>query len=80
VIESYKKDKKQHYEAIERNKEKSSLMTWTINDFKAVLKFEKNKEDGKMSSTKWVIVHLYKMYGKKRYRSTCRFNCADRQQ
>jgi hypothetical protein len=59
VIESYKKDKKEHDEAIERNKEKSCLMTWTVNNLKAVLKFEKTKEDSKMPSTKRGIVNLY---------------------
>jgi hypothetical protein len=34
-------------------------MKWTVNDLKAVVKLEKNKDDGKMPTTKRGIVDLY---------------------
>jgi hypothetical protein len=37
-IEAYKKDKKEQDEALERNKGKDSLMSWTVSNLKAVIK------------------------------------------
>jgi hypothetical protein len=58
-IETYKKDKSEYDTAIEKNKDKSCLMAWTVNDLKAVVKMETNKEDGPMPNTKKAIVELY---------------------
>jgi hypothetical protein len=51
-IEVYKKDKKEQDEALEKNKDKDNLMSWTVSDLKAVIKLEKSKEDGAMPSKK----------------------------
>jgi hypothetical protein len=58
-IEMYKKDKSEYDAAIKKNKDKPCLMAWTVNDLKAVVKMEKNKEDGPMPNTKKAIVELY---------------------
>jgi hypothetical protein len=43
-IETYKKDKSEYDTAIEKNKDKSCLMAWTVNNLKAVVKMEKTKK------------------------------------
>jgi hypothetical protein len=58
VIKLYKK--KQDYNAVtERNKDKPCLMAWSIIDLKAVVKLEKNKDDGAIPNTKRGIVNFY---------------------
>jgi hypothetical protein len=58
-IETYKKDKSEYDIATEKNKDKPCLMAWTVSDLKAVVKMEKNKEDGPMPTTKRGIADLY---------------------
>ncbi len=58
-IEVYKKDKSDYDTAIKKNKDKPCLMAWSVKDLRAVVKMEKNKEDGKMPNTKKAIVELY---------------------
>jgi hypothetical protein len=58
-IKIIQKERKEHDQAIQRNKDKNSLMQWNLNDLKAVLKFEKTKEDGKMPSKKKAVAEMY---------------------
>jgi hypothetical protein len=44
-IRNYRKDKKWHDVAIQRNKDKNSLMEWDVNDLKTILKLEKHKDN-----------------------------------
>jgi hypothetical protein len=58
-IRTYQKQRKEHDEAISRNTGKLSIMDWTVEDIKSVLKLEKTKEDGAMPKTKKDLAELY---------------------
>jgi hypothetical protein len=58
-IRTYQKQQNEHNEAISCNSEKSSIIQWTVEDIKAVLKLEKTKEDGAMPKTKKDLAKLY---------------------
>jgi hypothetical protein len=58
-IQTYQKQRKEHNEAVSCNSAKSSIMDWTVEDIKAVLKVEKTKEDGAMPKTKKDLAKLH---------------------
>jgi hypothetical protein len=58
-VENYKKDKKEYEDALMKNKDKDCLMAWTVSDLRAVVKMEKNKDDGPLPTNKRGMVDLY---------------------
>jgi hypothetical protein len=59
-LESVKTSRSQSDRAIERNKDKRMLKSWTCTDLKLAIKPDKRKEDGGMPSKKGDLMALYR--------------------